>query len=60
MRPTDGPTEADDGIYDQCDSDHVERIGIVRVALEGRQIDCAETHEGEKDCGKKLENECSD
>ncbi len=25
------------------------------VALEGRQIDCAETHEGEKDCGKELE-----
>lgn len=60
MRAAYGSTEADDRIYNQCDSDHVERVAIVRVALERRQIDCAETHEGEKDCGKKLENECSD
>jgi hypothetical protein len=59
MRTTDGSTEADDGIYNQCDSDHVEGVGVMEVALEGRQIDCAETHEGEKDCGKELEYECS-
>lgn len=59
MRATDGSTEADDGIYNQCDRDHVEGVGVVGVALEGRQIDCAETHEGEENGGKELEYKCS-
>lgn len=53
----DGSAEADDRVHDHGHEDHVEDVGVVRVALEGRQQHRAEAHEGQEHAGDELEHE---